>query len=165
MMKLKKVRQIEGKINILTGLHIGASNEIIEIGGMDNPIIKDPLRLSLRTRQRPVVFHFDIATDEYLPFNLVLNNLPDMFVAIVRILHALGTLNLDGHVVFSAFVFPEKDDLVFAADLFDIGEYLVDVARVDIDGPEDKHIIGATQYPVMSRHHAAAGTFSRHDLR
>jgi len=42
-MKLQKIRQIEGKISILTGLHIGASNETIEIGGMDNPIIKDPL--------------------------------------------------------------------------------------------------------------------------
>lgn len=41
-MKLQKVRQIEGKIRVLTGLHIGASNETIEIGGMDNPIIKDP---------------------------------------------------------------------------------------------------------------------------
>ncbi len=28
---------------MMTGLHIGASNETIEIGGLDNPIIKDPL--------------------------------------------------------------------------------------------------------------------------
>ena len=42
-MKLEKIRQIEGKIEIVTGLHIGASNETIEIGGLDNPIIKDPL--------------------------------------------------------------------------------------------------------------------------
>ena len=42
-------------------------------------------------------------------------------------------------------------------DLFDIGEYLVDVARVDIDGPEDKHIIGPTQYPVVPRHYAPQG--------
>ena len=42
-MKLNKVKTIKGKIKILTGLHIGASNENIEIGGLDNPIIKDPL--------------------------------------------------------------------------------------------------------------------------
>ncbi len=42
-MKLNKLRQIEGKIAIVTGLHIGASSETIEIGGIDNPIIKDPL--------------------------------------------------------------------------------------------------------------------------
>lgn len=42
-MKLEKVRTIKGKIRVLTGLHIGASSEAIEIGGLDNPIIKDPL--------------------------------------------------------------------------------------------------------------------------
>lgn len=42
-MKLKQVKKIEGKIKVVTGLHIGASAETIEIGGMDNPIIKDPL--------------------------------------------------------------------------------------------------------------------------
>lgn len=31
---------IEGEIKLLTGLHIGASKEIGEIGGMDNPVIK-----------------------------------------------------------------------------------------------------------------------------
>ena len=42
-MRLEKLRTIKGKIMIITGLHIGASNENIEIGGLDNPIIKDPL--------------------------------------------------------------------------------------------------------------------------
>ena len=42
-MKLEKVRTISGRIKVVTGLHIGASNENIEIGGLDNPIIKDPL--------------------------------------------------------------------------------------------------------------------------
>lgn len=42
-MKLEKVRTIKGQIRVLTGLHIGASNENIEIGGLDNPIVKDPL--------------------------------------------------------------------------------------------------------------------------
>ena len=42
-MKLEKIRTIEGRIRVETGLHIGASSENIEIGGLDNPIIKDPL--------------------------------------------------------------------------------------------------------------------------
>jgi len=42
-MRLKKIKTISGRIHVLTGLHIGASNENIEIGGLDNPIIKDPL--------------------------------------------------------------------------------------------------------------------------
>jgi len=42
-MKLNRIRTITGKIQVLTGLHIGASKENIEIGGLDNPIIKDPL--------------------------------------------------------------------------------------------------------------------------
>ncbi|MDY6853443.1 MAG: type III-A CRISPR-associated RAMP protein Csm3 [Thermodesulfobacteriota bacterium] len=42
-MRLEKIRTISGRIHILTGLHIGASNENIAIGGLDNPIIKDPL--------------------------------------------------------------------------------------------------------------------------
>ncbi len=43
-MKLDKVRTVTGQIRVITGLHIGTSNENIEIGGLDNPIIKDPLR-------------------------------------------------------------------------------------------------------------------------
>jgi CRISPR-associated protein Csm3 len=46
-MKLKTIRTITGNIRLLTGLHIGASNENIEIGGLDNPVIKDPLPGSL----------------------------------------------------------------------------------------------------------------------
>lgn len=42
-MKLEKIRTIKGKIQVLTGLHIGAASDTVEIGGLDNPIIKDPL--------------------------------------------------------------------------------------------------------------------------
>lgn len=34
---------IQGKIHCVTGLHIGGSDTGIEIGGLDNPVIKDPL--------------------------------------------------------------------------------------------------------------------------
>lgn len=44
-MKLKLVKKIklEGTIEALTGLHIGGSSQGLEIGGVDNPIIRDPL--------------------------------------------------------------------------------------------------------------------------
>jgi CRISPR-associated protein Csm3 len=42
-MKLEKLRTIKGQIRVVTGLHIGGSNENIQIGGLDNPVIKDPL--------------------------------------------------------------------------------------------------------------------------
>ncbi|MDY6822377.1 MAG: type III-A CRISPR-associated RAMP protein Csm3 [Thermodesulfobacteriota bacterium] len=42
-MKLENIKTISGKIHLVTGLHIGASNETIEIGGLDQPIIKNPL--------------------------------------------------------------------------------------------------------------------------
>ena len=34
---------LEGEINCLTGLHIGGTTTGVEIGGVDNPVIKDPL--------------------------------------------------------------------------------------------------------------------------
>ena len=34
---------LKGKIKCLTGLHIGGTTEGVEIGGLDNPVIKDPL--------------------------------------------------------------------------------------------------------------------------
>jgi len=42
-MKLVDIKTLKGKIEVKTGLHIGAGNDSIEIGGMDNPIIKDPV--------------------------------------------------------------------------------------------------------------------------
>lgn len=42
-MKLKGYKNIEGIIEVVTGLHIGGSTTMIEIGGKDNPVIKNPL--------------------------------------------------------------------------------------------------------------------------
>lgn len=41
-MRIVKIIQVSGEIEVVTGLHIGASKESIEIGGMDNPIVKVP---------------------------------------------------------------------------------------------------------------------------
>jgi CRISPR-associated protein Csm3 len=42
-MKIIKIKEIKGTITALTGLHIGMGNQEIHIGGIDNPVIKDPL--------------------------------------------------------------------------------------------------------------------------
>jgi CRISPR-associated protein Csm3 len=42
-MQLNSVKNITGEIILLSGLHIGAGNAAMEIGGLDQPIIKHPL--------------------------------------------------------------------------------------------------------------------------
>ncbi len=42
-MKIKNIKEIKATIVIKTGLHIGGSNDEIKIGGIDNPVIKNPL--------------------------------------------------------------------------------------------------------------------------
>jgi len=39
-MKLKEIKTLKLKITLLTGLHIGSWNEKIEIGWVDNPVVK-----------------------------------------------------------------------------------------------------------------------------
>ncbi|NIR51596.1 type III-A CRISPR-associated RAMP protein Csm3 [candidate division KSB1 bacterium] len=39
-MKFEKFKEIEGQIEVITGLHIGSNVEQIEIGGLDNPVIR-----------------------------------------------------------------------------------------------------------------------------
>lgn len=41
-MKLIKTYLITGQIEILTGLHIGAGKDAVEIGGIDSPVVKNP---------------------------------------------------------------------------------------------------------------------------
>ena len=41
-MKLNKIINITGTIQLITGLHIGAGKDNIEIGGLDLPIMKQP---------------------------------------------------------------------------------------------------------------------------
>ncbi len=42
-MEFKGKYVLKGKIKCLTGLHIGGTTEGVEIGGVDKPVIKDPL--------------------------------------------------------------------------------------------------------------------------
>ncbi len=41
--KLEKKISIKGKIKLLTGLHIGGSNAAVQIGGIDSPVIRNPI--------------------------------------------------------------------------------------------------------------------------
>ena len=42
-LKLKDIILIDGTLKLLTGLHIGAGREEIEIGGVDSPVVRDPV--------------------------------------------------------------------------------------------------------------------------
>jgi len=42
-MKQKPSKKLTGEIEVMTGLHIGAGNDKVEIGGIDGPVIKNPL--------------------------------------------------------------------------------------------------------------------------
>lgn len=42
-MQLTKICLIEGCIELVTGLHIGAGSEEMHIGGTDNPVVKNPV--------------------------------------------------------------------------------------------------------------------------
>lgn len=42
-MQLQKIRTLTGRIRLRSGLHIGAGKDTVEIGGLDQPIVKDPL--------------------------------------------------------------------------------------------------------------------------
>ena len=42
-MKIKDIKEIKATLKVKTGLHIGGSKDEIKIGGIDNPIIKNPL--------------------------------------------------------------------------------------------------------------------------
>ena len=42
-MQLKTIKTIEAQLVCLTGLHIGAGSEEMHIGGVDNPVIKNPV--------------------------------------------------------------------------------------------------------------------------
>jgi len=41
--KLVKIERVTGKIEVLSGLHIGAGSEEIHIGGVDNPVVRNPV--------------------------------------------------------------------------------------------------------------------------
>ncbi|SNR65836.1 type III-A CRISPR-associated RAMP protein Csm3 [Desulfurobacterium atlanticum] len=43
MDRLKKIIKLEGTMKVITGLHIGAGNDEIKIGGIDTPVVRDPV--------------------------------------------------------------------------------------------------------------------------
>lgn len=41
-MRILETKMVTGHIHVLTGLHIGAGKDAIEIGGVDSPVVKNP---------------------------------------------------------------------------------------------------------------------------
>ncbi len=41
--RLDDILEIEGELELLTGLHVGAGKDEVKIGGMDNPVVRNPL--------------------------------------------------------------------------------------------------------------------------
>ncbi|EYD68939.1 Csm3 family CRISPR-associated RAMP protein [Fusobacterium necrophorum subsp. funduliforme B35] len=42
-MKLLEIKKIDCRIKLLTGMRVGGNNDIIEIGGNDSPVVRNPL--------------------------------------------------------------------------------------------------------------------------
>ncbi|WFE69477.1 type III-A CRISPR-associated RAMP protein Csm3 [Thiomicrospira sp. R3] len=42
-LQLTKITRIEATLELLTGMHIGAGSDVMHIGGIDNPVIKNPI--------------------------------------------------------------------------------------------------------------------------
>jgi CRISPR-associated protein Csm3 len=41
--RLEDILEVRGELELLTGLHIGAGKDEVKIGGMDNPVVRNPL--------------------------------------------------------------------------------------------------------------------------
>lgn len=46
-MRIKNIKNIEGTFELITGTRVGGSSDIIEIGGNDSPIVRNPLTKEL----------------------------------------------------------------------------------------------------------------------
>ena len=73
---------IKGKIKILTGLHIGASADTVEIGGIDSPVIKHPVTgkpyipgSSLKGKMRSFMEKITSAVDSNFSYNREANRI------------------------------------------------------------------------------------------
>lgn len=74
--RLRRIKRISGQLRVLTGLHIGGSTETMEIGGIDNPIIRNPANgepyipgSSLKGRMRSLTeWHLGLLDKEGRPY-------------------------------------------------------------------------------------------------
>lgn len=46
-MRIKNIKNIEGRFELITGTRVGGSSDIIEIGGNDSPVVRNPLTKEL----------------------------------------------------------------------------------------------------------------------
>lgn len=81
-MKLKNIKEIKATILVKSGLHVGGSSDEIKIGGIDNPIIKNPLTnepyipgSSLKGKIRSLIeWQYGAMTDDGKPADITKNN-------------------------------------------------------------------------------------------
>ena len=81
-MKLKEIKELTATIEIVTGLHIGGNNDEIKIGGIDNPVIKNPLTnepyipgSSLKGKIRSLIeWQFNAMTEDGKPADVTKKN-------------------------------------------------------------------------------------------
>lgn len=80
-MKLEGIKEIKATIVVKTGLHIGGNSSEIKIGGIDNPVIKNPFTnepyipgSSIKGKIRTLLeWHFGVVSDEK-PVNVEKND-------------------------------------------------------------------------------------------
>ena len=81
-MKIKNIKEITAVIQVKSGLHIGGSKDEIKIGGIDNPVIKNPLTnepyipgSSLKGKIRSLLeWQFGTMTNEGKPTDVTKNS-------------------------------------------------------------------------------------------
>ena len=98
-MKLVNVKEIEAVIEVKTGLHIGGSKDSIKIGGIDNPVIKNPITnepyipgSSLKGKIRTLLEWQIDASSDGKPADITKNNSP-MVKKIVQLFGNGSTIN------------------------------------------------------------------------
>ena len=91
-MRLENIKEIKATILVKSGLHIGGSSDEIKIGGIDNPVIKNPLNnepyipgSSLKGKIRSLIeWHFGAMTSDGKPADINENN-NDIIKQIVKL--------------------------------------------------------------------------------
>jgi len=81
-MKIKNIKEIKAVIKVKSGLHIGGSKDEIKIGGIDNPVIKNPLTnepyipgSSLKGKIRSLIeWQYGTMTSDGKPTDVTKNN-------------------------------------------------------------------------------------------
>jgi len=101
-------------------------------------MIKNTLTLAFSTGQGGVIQDFNFSTHQYVLADVAGNTVRDCFVLIG--IESRPPLNLEDHIippVLSTF----KMYLVLAAYFGDLRQNVINLARINIHGPDNEHVI------------------------